>query len=31
LAKTISEKTGIPVLNLLYPQGESHGRQEARG
>ena len=31
LAKTISEKTGIPVLSLLYPQGESHGRQEARG
>jgi transcriptional regulator with XRE-family HTH domain len=24
LAKRISEITGIPVLNLLYPQGVSH-------
>lgn len=23
LAKAISEKTGIPILNLLYPQGEA--------
>ena len=23
LAKSISEKTGIPILNLLYPQGEA--------
>ncbi len=27
LAQRISEKTGIPILNLLYPQGEADGRQ----
>lgn len=29
LAKIISKKTGIPILNLLYPQGESHGQPSA--
>jgi len=27
LARQISEITGIPILNLLYPQGEADGRQ----
>lgn len=28
LARRISEKTGIPLLNLLYPQGESHASDQ---
>ena len=29
LALRISETTGIPVLNLLYPQAESHEQPSA--
>ncbi len=29
LAKKISEKTGIPLLNLLYPKGETHAQSES--
>jgi len=31
LAQKISEKTGIPILKLLYPQGESYEQPSARG
>lgn len=31
LAKKINEKTGIPLLNLLYPQGESHASDQGTG